>query len=726
MQISKRFIKSLLTSTGWWLGVAISLVVHILVTQMISAKSRIYLDYQADNAQLAIQNRVHSYLNVLGGLVALFDTRDHITRDQFHSYVMKLHLEKSFPGIISLNYAQRVLAQDKSEFEASVRTDTSINPHGYPGFSIKPPGNRSEYQVLTYLEPMEANLASFGLDFLSNPRSAKWFNVARDDGQAISSGRLIHISGLHRYVGLAVRIPVYRRGARLETVADRRAALIGSVGAGYDIGKLMLGAVDENTLKHMRIRVFDTGSSNDHLDQGTSNLDHLLFDSAALPDAEKTAVPPLASPDFFTKRTTMTVGRRVWEIEFSGRKSAALDAFDRYLPWAVLASGLIGSLLLYSIYYSLMSARRHAVELAREMTKDLRNSEASLAEAQHMAHLGGWRLDPASGRMTWSAETYRILGVEQFADTPLYEDFLRRVHEDDRQRIREGLDGVAASGAEFDAEHRIRQQDGSVRWVHTVARMRHDDRDTLVRGIVMDITERKQTMEALKRSQELLRDLTAYQDRLKEDERKRIAREIHDELGQTLLALRIDVSMLDARTSKNHPRLNQRVRDALQHIDATVKTIRTIINNLRPAVLDLGLSAAIEWQVKEFRRRSGIACDLVIEENELTIDNALATSLFRILQESLTNVIRHANATQVRVELYRENGRLVMKITDNGIGIPQDHRKTANAFGLVGVEERILALDGAFTIDSEPGKGTTLTVYIPLETADGSSVRQRA
>jgi signal transduction histidine kinase len=724
MQISKRFIKSLLTSTGWWLGVAISLVVHILVTQMVNNKSRTYLDYQANNAQLAIQNRVQSYLDVLGGLAALFNTSDHITRDQFHSYVMKLRLEKSFPGILSLNFAQRVLAQNKSAFEAAVRTDISLNPHGYPAFAIKPAGVRPEYQVLTYLEPMEA--ASFGLDFLSNPRSAKWFDVARDDGQPISSGRLIHVNGPHRYIGLAVRIPIYRRGARLVTVADRRAALVGSVGAGYDIGKLMLGAVDQSTLKHMRIRVFDTGSINEKLDTGTSNLDHLLFDSAVLPDANPESGPPESASDFFVKRVSMEVGRRVWEIAFSAPRAASLDSFDRYLPWLVLASGLIGSLLLYSIYYSLMSARRHAVELAREMTRDLRNSEASLAEAQHMAHLGGWRLDPASGRMTWSTETYRILGVEHFADTPLYEDFLRRVHEDDRQRIREGLDGVAGSGTEFDAEHRIRQHDGSVRWVHTVARTRHDDYNTLVRGIVMDITERKQTVEALKRSQELLRDLTAYQDRLKEDERKRIAREIHDELGQTLLALRIDVSMLDARTTRNHPRLNHRVRGALQHIDATVKTIRTIINNLRPAVLDLGLSAAIEWQVKEFRRRSGIACDLVIEENELAINDALATSLFRILQESLTNVIRHANATQVRVELYRESGRLVMKITDNGIGIPPDHRKTANAFGLVGVEERILALDGAFTIASEPGKGTTLTVYIPLETADGNSTHQHA
>jgi PAS domain S-box-containing protein len=509
-------------------------------------------------------------------------------------------------------------------------------------------------------------------------------------------------------------------------VAERRAALIGSVGAGYDLGKLMRGAVDEDTLKHMRIRVFDTGSNDEHLDSGTSSLDHLLFDSAALPDADNNLGPPEASSDFFVKRTSMVVGRRVWEIAFSAPRAASLDGVERYLPWLVLAGGLIGSLLLYSIYYSLMSARRRAVELATEMTQDLRSSQASLAEAQHMAHLGSWRLDPASGKMTWSDEAARILGLEHVTHTSLYADFLRSVHEDDRQRVREGITRAAGGDEEFDAEHRIRRSDGSIRWVHTMARASHGELGTLVRGVAMDITERKQTVEALKRSQELLRDLTAYQDRLKEDERKRIAREIHDELGQTLLALRIDVSMLDARTGKKHPRLNQRVRGALQQIDATVKTIRTIINNLRPAVLDLGLTAAIEWQVNEFRRRSGIACDLVIDQNELVVDDARATSLFRILQESLTNVIRHASATQVQVKLYQEDGRLVMQIADNGIGIESGHRKSANAFGLVGVEERILALNGAFTITGAPGQGTTLTVYIPLETGTDGQLRQRA
>ncbi|RZI42465.1 HAMP domain-containing protein [Herbaspirillum sp. HC18] len=354
------------------------------------------------------------------------------------------------------------------------------------------------------------------------------------------------------------------------------------------------------------------------------------------------------------------------------------------------------------------------ITIAQEMTRELRASEASLAEAQHMAHLGSWRLDPATQKMTWSTETFRVFGVEHLSEAPGFSGFLDRVHEEDRQRVQTGLERSIAAGEEFNAEHRIRRHDGSLRWVQTISRWTSNDGKALLHGTIMDITERKQTFESLKRSQELLRELTAYQDRLKEDERRRIAREIHDELGQTLLALRIDVSMLEARTGEAHPRLNQRVRSVLQHLDATVKTIRGIINNLRPTVLDLGLAAAIEWQVNEFRRRSGIACELVMDAEECVLDDQCSTTLFRILQESLTNVIRHANATHVLVELCNDGARLAMHIVDNGIGMYPEARRAANSFGLVGVEERIHALDGEFHVASTPGKGTALAIYIPL------------
>lgn len=217
-----------------------------------------------------------------------------------------------------------------------------------------------------------------------------------------------------------------------------------------------------------------------------------------------------------------------------------------------------------------------------------------------------------------------------------------------------------------------------------------------------------------KRAEEALRQLASYQDRIKEDERKRIAREIHDELGQNLLALRIDIAMLHARTSTTHPRLSSKVHAVLDQIDATMKAMRAIINNLRPTVLDLGLHAAIEWQVKEFQRRTGIACDLEVSAKELTVDGNRATALFRVLQESLNNVFRHARATRTRIEVSQADGRVTMRITDNGIGIFPGCRRKANSFGLVGMKERIATLGGELTIDTAPDKGTALTVSIPV------------
>lgn len=230
--------------------------------------------------------------------------------------------------------------------------------------------------------------------------------------------------------------------------------------------------------------------------------------------------------------------------------------------------------------------------------------------------------------------------------------------------------------------------------------------------------QRKLILQAdeLRQSKQMLRQLASHQEMIKEEERKRIAREIHDELGQNLLALRIDASMLHSRTSKMHPRLNEKAAHALEHIDTTIKSVRSIINNLRPPVLDLGLQAAIEWQIQDFRRRSGIDCELAVltEEFDQNLDEKCAIALFRILQESLTNVIRHAKASKVDVTLNKDNGWLGMKISDNGIGLSQEQSKKGQTFGLQGIDERIQMLGGELKIESFPGKGTSLTVSMPV------------
>ena len=218
----------------------------------------------------------------------------------------------------------------------------------------------------------------------------------------------------------------------------------------------------------------------------------------------------------------------------------------------------------------------------------------------------------------------------------------------------------------------------------------------------------------LQLSHQKLRRLAAHADQIKEEERKRIAREIHDDLGQNLLVLRIDADMLASRTHRRHPRLNARARSTLEQIDATIKSVRQIINDLRPTVLDLGVNAAVEWQVAQFRQRTGIACEVSESHDDIFLSDQCATALFRILQESLSNISQHAHASRVQVKLEKCRDTVSMSISDNGVGAAIDGRNKLGSFGLVGIEERIKLLGGTFYIESSPGAGMSVHVSVPL------------
>jgi signal transduction histidine kinase len=222
------------------------------------------------------------------------------------------------------------------------------------------------------------------------------------------------------------------------------------------------------------------------------------------------------------------------------------------------------------------------------------------------------------------------------------------------------------------------------------------------------------------RSHKELRQLAAHAEHIKEIERKRIAREIHDDLGQNLLALRIEAELLFSRTRDHHPRLNARAGATLGYIDATIKSVRQIINDLRPNVLDLGLNAAVDWQISEFQRRTGIKCDLVEYHRDIVIDDAFATALFRILQESLTNVQRHARANWVRVDLLVEHGWVRMSVRDDGLGLVTGRYKPGS-YGLIGIEERVKVFGGTFSLSDAPGGGTVVEVALPIEQENSES-----
>jgi signal transduction histidine kinase len=234
-------------------------------------------------------------------------------------------------------------------------------------------------------------------------------------------------------------------------------------------------------------------------------------------------------------------------------------------------------------------------------------------------------------------------------------------------------------------------------------------------GIAQEMTrELRESQNKLQFSHQQLRRLADHAYQIKELERKRIAREIHDDLGQNLLALRIEAEMLAERTKSRHPHLHSRAHNTVQQIDTTIKSVRQIINDLRPTVLDLGLSAAVEWQVNQFQRRTGIACTVHDDNQEIVLSDHCSTAIFRILQESLTNILRHANASEVTVVLWTRDGRLTLEVHDNGCGLPPGGRNKHGSFGLVGIEERVHILGGSCAVHSGAEGGTTVRVSVPI------------
>jgi signal transduction histidine kinase len=223
--------------------------------------------------------------------------------------------------------------------------------------------------------------------------------------------------------------------------------------------------------------------------------------------------------------------------------------------------------------------------------------------------------------------------------------------------------------------------------------------------------------EQLRESHQRLRALSTYLQTVREEERTRIAREVHDGLGQALTGCKLDVSWIAGKLSRDQKQLQEKTRALAAHIDSTIQMVRRIATELRPGILDhLGLAAALEWQANEFQTRTGIRCEVHGDIGDLNLEADMNTAFFRIFQETLTNIIRHAGATQVMVHLKEDDGQVIMEVRDNGRGISKAEISNAKSMGLLNMRERAGLLGGDFKISRVPrGKGTVVRVSIPLE-----------
>lgn len=386
----------------------------------------------------------------------------------------------------------------------------------------------------------------------------------------------------------------------------------------------------------------------------------------------------------------------------------------------------------------------------------LRDSEERLRLLVHgVQEYAIFQLDPMGHVVSWNPGAERLKGYssneiigKHFSLFYPQEDLLNN-------KPQELLEKAARHGQSEDEGWRIRK-DGSRFWANVVITALRDPNRNLLgfAKLTRDMTERRKKEEALTRTKELLelrveqrtavltrvnqelrteiaereraeeqlrnsldqlRALAARLQSVREEERTSISREIHDELGQACTAIKMDLSLIGRKLAKKQTQLRTKVYCAIQLVDGTIAALRRIASQLRPRTLDdLGLAAALESQAQDFESRTGIPCNLILPQKALTLDPDRSTAIFRIFQESLTNVARHSHATRVEARLQVENDRVLFLVCDNGRGFDPEEAKARKSLGLVGMQERALLLNGDIKIEGVAGAGTTMTLTIPL------------
>jgi PAS domain S-box-containing protein len=350
-----------------------------------------------------------------------------------------------------------------------------------------------------------------------------------------------------------------------------------------------------------------------------------------------------------------------------------------------------------------------------------RRAEQALQESEQRLQLvtrattdSVWDWDLVTNALWWGETFHTLFGYAPDELEPGIESWHSRLHPDDRERVITGIRGTIDSGETFwSDEYRFRRKDGAYAEIYDRGYVIHDEKRRPVRmvGSMMEVSERKRT-------EAQLRNLAARLEAIREEERTRIAREIHDEVGQALTALKMDLAWLGKKVPPRGILVRRKLHGMGGVIDGTMDALHRILAELRPGVLDdLGLPAAIRWLAEEFKRRTTIACTVQMTGGEPALDSGQATAVFRILQEALTNVARHAQARRVEIRLHVLPTAFELVVTDDGRGITVAELKATRTLGILGMRERALTWHGRVTVHGEPGRGTTVRVFMPMDAA---------
>jgi PAS domain S-box-containing protein len=355
----------------------------------------------------------------------------------------------------------------------------------------------------------------------------------------------------------------------------------------------------------------------------------------------------------------------------------------------------------------------------RRLTEEaLRQSEVRFKIVARATNDAIWDWNLLTNEVWWNEGVTTLFRYPPDQVSADVEWWYQNVHPEDRERVVSGVHAALETGQPtWRGEYRYRCGDGSYAFVIDRGYVIHEGgKPTRMIGCMTDITLGKQAQTELEDSHERLRALAGHLQAAREEERTRVAREIHDELGQALTGVKMDLAWLRKKLPKELGLLREKTESMLGLMDQTIQSVRRISTELRPGVLDdLGLTAAIEWQIHEFQKRTGIKCQLAARLEDIGLDRPRSTALFRIFQETLTNIARHAHATKVSIKLEQNNGDVSLHVQDNGNGIPKSKLSDPRSLGILGMRERALLLGGEVFIQGTRGKGTKVTARIPVD-----------
>lgn len=629
-------------------------------------------ELEAAHMAVHIRNAFASHEQVLHHVAAFFANAS-FSHAAWQSYVSSLDLEKNFPGIQEIGF-----------------TETN-GTHGSVRSAAAADSDRQDSKAKVYIAsiPPGPTIANFPRELASGYFPTMNYQVRASTAAPSDNMRLLRDTGGLRQAVLLMYFPVW--------AAPRK--LLGYVHAHIAVAGFMNAALPQ-TNQQLRFKVFEG--------KGT-NPQSLVHDSS--PDTPSDGIK-------FRKTAVITFNEQPWTIEFESVSPSLSGAIrpDLY----ILSGGLLLALSLFGIMHATTrnSARRESKLVESERLASAARFQAFVEQLGGMPYIG--KLDSKGTHLYVSPKVENLLGFtpEQWCNDP--ELRIQQLHELDRADVLNAIASTLSTQEPFSIDYRIRCNDGSVRWFHDEARVVTDanGKPLFLQGVVLDITDRKQAQEELERSHKELKKLINTLDTLREEEQKRLAQEMHDDLGQLLTAMKMDLSVLAQHLPGNgkDAKLLKQLDNINDLVNAMVTSVRRIISDLPPKILDeAGLFDALALLGKNFEKRHQIKCRVHLPELVPVFEQKTAASVYRMIQESLNNIAKHACATEVDIRVSLTEKHAMLSIADNGKGFSAADLQKAGSFGLIGMRERVASLNGKLRIESADHAGATIYISIPLD-----------